>query len=75
MVNPCFPKAWPRLSATVSLGLSQIDITVLNSAGTGHGVVAAELDGTAIPVTISGVTLPLSDGQHELTVTLGQRPI
>ena len=75
VVNPCFPKAWPRLSATVSLGLSQIDITVLNSAGTGHGVVAAELDGTAIPVTISGVTLPLSDGQHELTVTLGQRPI
>ena len=72
VLNPCFPKAWPKLSATITLGLAQFEITILNRASTGHGVVSAELDGTAMLVKANGVTLPLSNGRHEVIVTLGQ---
>ena len=72
MLNPCFPKRWPKLSASVTLGRARIGITILNPEGTGKGIVAAELDGAALSVGKDGVTLPLVDGSHELIVTLGQ---
>ncbi len=71
LLNPCFPKAWPKLSATVTLGQARIGITILNPAGTGRGIVSAKLDGTALSVGENGVSLRLVDGSHELVVTLG----
>ena len=34
-LNPCFPKAWPKLSATVTLGHARIAITILNPRARG----------------------------------------
>jgi cyclic beta-1,2-glucan synthetase len=70
-LNPCFPKAWPKVSATVTLGQTRIAITILNPEGTGYGIATADLNGKALRPTIDGVTMPLSDGAHALTVTLG----
>ncbi|MGV8951450.1 MAG: GH36-type glycosyl hydrolase domain-containing protein [Cypionkella sp.] len=74
-LNPCFPKAWPKLSATITLGNALIAITILNPEGTGHGVAGAELDGLALSVSKGGVTLPPLDGQHDLIVTLGSEAL
>jgi cyclic beta-1,2-glucan synthetase len=71
VLNPCFPKAWPKLSATVILGRARIGITILNPERTGRGIVAAELDGAALHIGKDGVTLPLTELSHELIVTLG----
>ncbi len=71
VLNPCFPKAWPELSATVTLGQARIEITILNPHGVGRGIASAQLDGAALAVGTDGVQLPLADGAHALIVTLG----
>jgi cyclic beta-1,2-glucan synthetase len=73
-LNPCFPKAWPQLSATITLGAARIAVTILNPQGSGHGIASASLDGTALDAGPDGVTMQTSDGNHELTVTLGPLP-
>lgn len=72
LLNPCFPGAWPKLSATVTHGQFQIGITILNPHGTGHGIASAQLNGAALHLGTDGVCLPLVDGLHELIVALGQ---
>ncbi len=69
-LNPCFPKAWPELSATVTLGQASITITILNPHGSGHGISTAHLDGAMIRPGKEGLTFPLENGSHELVVTL-----
>lgn len=69
---PCFPGAWPKVEATVTLGNARISIRILNPVGTGHGVVSAQMDGTDLAVTENGVALPLTDGDHTVTVVLGR---
>lgn len=71
LLNPCFPKAWPRLEATVTLGRARIRIIILNPEGTGHGIASAQLDDAALSIGQNGVSLPLTDGAHDLIVTLG----
>ncbi len=71
LLNPCFPKAWPKLSANITLGKARIAITILNPSGTGHGIASAELNGAALHASADGLTIPLSDGEQVLTVTLG----
>ncbi|MDZ4135828.1 MAG: glycosyl transferase, partial [Paracoccaceae bacterium] len=71
LLNPCFPKAWPKLSAKVTLGPVRIAITILNPESTGTGIVAATLDGIALPAGQDGLTIPLVAGAHEVRVTLG----
>ncbi len=73
-LNPCFPKAWPQMSATITLGAARIAVTILNPQGSGHGIASASLDGTALDAGPDGVTMQTSDGNHELTVTLGPLP-
>jgi cyclic beta-1,2-glucan synthetase len=70
LLNPCFPKLWPKLAATVTLGRVRIDITILNANGTGHGIVAADLNGSALSIAKEGISFALKDGAHVLTVTL-----
>ena len=70
-LNPCFPKAWPKLTATVTLGDARFVITVLNPDRSGHGIVSAQLDGVQISGGTSGLTVPLTDGAHDLTVVMG----
>ncbi len=72
VLNPCFPKDWPKLSATVMLGRARFTIAIHNPEGTGHGISTAELDGTALDIGNEGVSVPLADGSHDLIVTLGR---
>lgn len=71
LLNPCFPKVWPELSATITLGAAKIDITILNPAGTGQGVVAAQLDGAALVIGKDGLSVPILAKTQHLVVTLG----
>ena len=71
-LNPCFPKDWPEMTATVALGEAQFRITVLNPDRVGHGVRSGKLDGAPLVAGPSGVTLPVTDGIHVLTIELGE---
>jgi cyclic beta-1,2-glucan synthetase len=71
-LNPCFPKAWPKLEATVTLGDFRLSLILLNPEGTGHGIVSADLDGTPLPPGSDGLTLPMPGGAHRVTVILGK---
>lgn len=71
IINPCFPQNWPELSATVTLGQTRLCITILNPHATGQGIASALLDGGPVPASKTGLHLPLPDGAHDLTITLG----
>ena len=71
-LDPSFPKAWPKLEARVTLGASRFQITIHNPDGTGRGVVSARMDGTELAVGAGGVAFPLAEGDHNVTVVLGQ---
>lgn len=70
-LNPCLPKVWPELTATVRLGAARYAITIRNPDGTGSGIRSAILNGKALTVARSGLAIPLQDGDHQLTVILG----
>ena len=69
-LNPCFPKQWPELTATIRLGAAHYTITLRNPDHTGNGIGSADLDGTALTPGPDGLTLPLQDGLHRLTVVM-----
>ena len=69
---PCFPAAWPRLSATVRLGRARYEITILNPHRSGRTVTGATVDGDPLQVLPEGVEIPVTDGDHSVTLTLGQ---
>lgn len=68
ILNPCFPKAWPELTASLGNGVDRCDITILNPNKTGHFVDCAWLNGKALAVLQGKVTLPrdLARGRLEL---------
>ena len=70
-LNPCFPKHWPKLAATVTLGDARVNITILNAEHSGHGIVSAELNRTPLQVGQNGISVPLTPGAYDLTVVLG----
>ncbi len=70
VLNPCFPKAWPEVSATVRLAGANLSIKIDNPNRTGHSVQAAEMDGTALEIRDGQVRVPLAEGDHDLVVTL-----
>ena len=70
-MKPCFPKAWPKLSVTLTLGDARFVITVLNPDKTGQGIVSAQLNGVALQGGAGGIAVPLTDGAHVLTLVLG----
>ena len=69
--NPCFPKAWPELRASVGYGKGRLTVVILNPAFCGHGIVAADLDGQHIDVKAGRIVLPLRDTDATLTIHLG----
>ncbi len=70
-LNPSFPKAWPEVSAKVTLGAGRIAVTIRNPHGTGTGIRLATLNGTALTPDAAGLSIPLCDGDHSLEVVLG----
>ena len=70
-LNPCFPTAWPELSASITLGAACYKIIIRNPFGKGRGVTTADLDGIAVTPDESGLTVELQDGTHQLLVVIG----
>jgi cyclic beta-1,2-glucan synthetase len=70
-LDPCFPKAWPKLEATVNYNNTKVQISILNPDGTGKGIVAASLNGKPLEQGFAPLTIPLAGGDHHLTVYLG----
>jgi cyclic beta-1,2-glucan synthetase len=70
-INPCIPKAWPELTATITLGAARYTITICNPGGAGKGIRSAVLNGTPLTVDEIGLAVPLQDGIHHLTVVVG----
>ncbi len=56
-LNPCFPKAWPELTASLGQGAKRLDIRILNPNASGHRIQSAWLNGASLPVFDSKVTL------------------
>ncbi len=70
-LNPCFPKTWPDITAEVTLGTARFTITIRNPDGVGRKVRSADVDGTALVPDEHGVSLPIIDGAHHVTVVMG----
>ncbi|MDP4033955.1 MAG: glucoamylase family protein [Pseudorhodobacter sp.] len=69
-LDPCFPKAWPRVAATVEHGAALYDIVVENPGRTGRGIASAVLDGRDMAHKSGPLILPLAAGTYRLNVTL-----
>ncbi|MFN6005426.1 MAG: GH36-type glycosyl hydrolase domain-containing protein, partial [Paracoccaceae bacterium] len=70
-LNPCFPPSWPELNVTITLGAARYSVSILNPDATGRGIQSARLNGDDVSVAVDGLTIPLQDGSHQLTVVLG----
>lgn len=68
--DPCFPKAWPQISASLGQAAARCDITIRNPNQTGHGVAAAFLNGAAMPVVDGKLTLLKTAVQGQLEILL-----
>jgi cyclic beta-1,2-glucan synthetase len=73
-LNPCLPKTWLDLTATVTLGNARYTIVIRNPDGVAQGIRSADLNGIAHFRNEQGLTIALQDGIHKLTVVLGADP-
>jgi cyclic beta-1,2-glucan synthetase len=73
-LDPCFPRSWPRLDLTVTLGATCLAITVLNPEATGRGIVSARIDDREVEAGPGPLELPLTGRTQKVTVVLGTRP-
>ena len=48
-LDPCIPKTWPRFEMTVRFRSARYEILIENPDGVCRGIVAAAMDGTAVP--------------------------
>ncbi|MDP3340557.1 GH36-type glycosyl hydrolase domain-containing protein [Frigidibacter sp.] len=70
-LDPCFPKGWPQMQATLTLGTTRLQITITNPGHTGHGIAAADLDGVPLEIAEGRLILGLPQGAlRHLTVRL-----
>jgi cyclic beta-1,2-glucan synthetase len=70
-LNPCIPRHWSGFDIRFRHGASSYDIAVENPSRVNRGVVAAELDGAALP--LKPLIIPLADDgkEHTVRVVLG----
>ena len=71
LLDPCLPKTWPEVSLKVTLGTFLLDVTVINANGAGRGVTKALLDGAEIACDGGALSVPVTEGEHHLQLTLG----
>ena len=71
VLNPCFPKAWPRVEGVLTLGEARLTITIENPDHTGRGIVSASMGGLALEPDNGRLRLRLTAGVHHLTARLG----
>jgi cyclic beta-1,2-glucan synthetase len=71
VLNPCFPSVWPAVTAVVRVGGTRLSISIENPGASGHGIVAASLDGVALQPEDGRVTLRPCGASQELVARLG----
>ena len=71
ILNPSFPKSWPTVRAVIQLQGGPLTITIDNGAGTGHGIVAAWLDGEALAPVDGKLVLRPAPASRSLRIVLG----
>ncbi len=71
LLDPCLPTIWPEVSLKVTLGTFLLDVTVINANGAGRGVTKALLDGAEIACDGGALSVPVTEGEHHLQLTLG----
>lgn len=64
IINPCLPPSWPGFDASIVLGESRYEISVVIQPGL--EVRRAELDGSPVDVPSEGVRIPLDRTIHQL---------
>ena len=69
-LDPCFPKAWPQVRATLRLNGGTLSITIDNPNGSGHAVGSALLDGVPHLLENGRLRLRQSAGAQVLVVTM-----
>ncbi len=70
ILNPAFPKAWPKVKAAIRIGDARLAITIDNAGGSGHGIRSAALNGVAVEPEEGRLRLRLSAGAQNLVVTM-----
>lgn len=70
VLDPCLPKVWPAVHASVRLGGTHLAITILNEGLIGHGIRTAMLDGVHLALDNGRLRLRLPEGRHSLDVTM-----
>jgi cyclic beta-1,2-glucan synthetase len=68
---PCIPADWPRAQLHFRYRSARYEIALDNSAGTGSGVLAIEVDGTALEPVTAGITLLDDATVHHVQVRMG----
>ena len=71
LFDPCLPKSWPEVSLRIVHDGFRADVTVDNSSQAGRGIMIAMLDGSEIVCEGGRLTLPITQGVHQLHLTLG----
>ena len=71
LFEPCIPRHWPGFDIRFLHGTSSYDVAVENPSRVNRGIVAAELDGAALP--LKPLLIPLADdgNEHTVRVVLG----
>jgi cyclic beta-1,2-glucan synthetase len=70
-LDPCIPRHWPGFDIRFRHGASSYDIAVENPSRVNRGMVAAELDGSALPRNPLIVPLVDDGKEHMVRVVLG----
>jgi cyclic beta-1,2-glucan synthetase len=71
LLDPCLPRAWPRVELRVRYGSSRYLITIDNPHGASRGVATAEVDGEQHPERPVCVRLIDDCSDHSVRVILG----
>ncbi len=70
VLDPCFPKAWPQITASIGHGAARCDVTIHNPNQTGHVIARARLNAADVGVVGGKLTLPKAMAQGRLEIWL-----
>lgn len=73
-VEPCIPKDWPQFEVVIQVGATRYDLVIENPGRVSSGIVAAELDGSPLPIRPLRAPFDQDGRSHTLKIRLGREP-
>jgi cyclic beta-1,2-glucan synthetase len=70
VIDPCIPPHWPGYEATINLGNTRIDVSVVSPSQRCRGISDAVLDGAPLHAPHGQVRVPIDGGTHVLRLAL-----